>query len=255
MFGPEVDAAIKSHAIAEYPKESCGLVIGGAYRPIQNISGRPTEKFRMPDDAWPLDENLQAVIHSHTRPIDPTIRFDDPRCPSADDIRSQMETTGSGIPWGIAWARKERAADIVWFGDHILDEPLSDESGKHIGREFIHGVRDCFTIARKYYWQVENTKIKDAPRDAEWWHDAGKDLYVDGFESAGFKVIGRGPTVPSVIRPGDGVLMSVMSKVPNHAGILLPNEMMLHHLMGRISGRVPVNRWLNQVTHWLRYEG
>lgn len=253
MFGPEVAQAAQAHALQEYPKESCGLVIGGVYRPVQNVSVKPTEQFMMTENDWPLDETIQAVIHSHTRDLILTDPHDNPQCPSGDDIRYQMETTGSDVPWGIIWAQKEVASHILWFGDHVLDEPLYDEKGQHIAREFVHGVRDCFTIVRKYFWQERGVKLQDVPRDIYWWND-GANLYLEGFEGAGFRVIGLGPAVPSNVRPGDVVLMRTRSRVPNHAGVILHNELMLHHLWGQVSRREPINRWLNLVTHWLRYE-
>ena len=240
MFGPDVDAAVKAHAIAEYPRECCGLVIDGKYTPFPNVlydpndvTTNPYDAFQLPVDAWPTDGRVvNAVLHSHCAPrwgIEP----------SAADMKSQIATA---VPWGIVLASRGHASDPVWFGDHLLDEPL-------LGRQFLHGVRDCYSLVRSEKWQRDKIKLPEFPRDVEWWKKGG-DLYRTGFASAGYKQI-----APGDARPGDVVLMTVRSPVTNHAAIVLDGGLMMHHLQNKLSHRVPIGPWLKLITHWLRYEG
>lgn len=245
MFGPEVGAAIKAHAIAEYPRECCGLVVDGVYQPVRNVCydpndvlTNPYDRFKMPDDVWPIDGRVvNAVLHSHCVPQS-TIE------PSAADMRCQMST---GVPWGIVLATNDHCTEPLWFGDHILDEPLSDEEGRHIPRNFIHGARDCYTLIRKFYWQQRSIKLPEFPRDRDWWA-VGGDLYTDGFGAAGFRKIEAG-----AVAPGDVVLFGIRSKVPNHGGVVMPRGLLLHHLQNRRSAAEPIGRWLQLNPIWLRH--
>lgn len=238
MFGPDVNAAIKSQAVAAWPRECCGLVIDGVYVPFPNIASDPMDSFRLPDDAWPIDgETVQAVLHSH---CGPRWRIE----PSAADMERQLSLKndhGVAVPWGIVLANKDHCTDPLWFGDHVLDQPL-------LGRRFVHGVTDCYSVIRAYFWQEKKIKLPEFPRDVDWWK-AGGNLYTQGFERAGFRQIDS-----AMAAPCDVVLIKIRSDVPNHGGVLLNNNLMLHHLQNRLSCRVPVGSWRKLITHWLRYE-
>lgn len=237
--------AVKAHAMAQYPRECCGLVIEGVYHPQINLHDDPSDvtadpynNFRMPDDAWPIDGRVvDAVLHSHCAPHAELT-------PSASDMRGQLLT---GVPWGIVLATREHCTDPMWFGDHVIDEPLWDGDGRHIPRDFIHGVNDCYTLIRKFYWQQRRIRLPEFPRDNHWWLDGG-DLYRDGFKAAGFHAI------PSdEVLPGDVVLFAIRSKVPNHGGVVLDHGLLLHHLQGRRSASEPIGRWLAMNPIWLRH--
>ena len=54
---------------------------------------------------------------------------------------------------------------------------------------------------------------------------------------------------------GDMVVMQVQSNVANHAGIILDDGMLLHHLYGRLSQRVPYGGyWRDRTIVVLRYK-
>jgi cell wall-associated NlpC family hydrolase len=195
----------------------------------------------LPDDAWPIDGRIvQGVLHSHCK-----LEKTDTIAPSADDIRCQMETR---VPWGIVLATKDHCTDPLWFGDHILDEPLWDANGRHIPRSFIHGVRDCYTIIRAHYWQTRGVRLVEMPRDDDWWSN-GDDLYQQGFGAAGWRQIQSHEVLPD-----DVMLIKFRSRVFNHAGLIRPNGLMLHHLRRRLSACEPIGRWLQMNPIYIRYE-
>lgn len=231
MFSPDVDAVARMDALTRFPQESCGIVIGGRYLAIENVAVDPGNHFEMPAETWTDHPGIQAVIHSHG----PQHLL----APSADDMRHQI---ASAVPWGITRCDGVTASPILWFGDFRLEEPL-------VGRDFTHGVTDCYAIIRSWYWQERQVKLPEFPRDHAWW-SAGGDLYNDGFGAAGFRVV-----TAAEVAPGDVPLINFRSKVPNHAGVLLEGGLLLHHLMGRKSAREPVGRWMPLITKWLRYEG
>ena len=251
MFGPDVDAAAKAHAIAQYPKECCGVVVSGAkYIPIDNLAADPENEFKLPASALAEHAPVMAVVHSHCYPKH------GPE-PSALDMASQIE---AALPFGIVWTNGETAGDPTWWGDFRLDEPLFDAAGNHIPRRFFHAVHDCYSLIRAWYWQVKKIKLPDFPRDKEWMIDGG-DLYQEGFSKAGFACLAQGPNPPA-LEVGDVVLMRFGKiAVPFHGGVLLDNGLLLHHPATlrnpdkTLSRREPLGRWTRCATHWLRYKG
>lgn len=237
MFGPEVEAAAQSHARSEHPKESCGIVVGGVYIPIENVAptkmvdGVAIASFGMPEDTWIAHGTVQAVIHSHGAGYK--------REPSADDMQHQISTA---VPWGIVWTNGENASPILWWGDHLLDEPIT-------GRSYVWGVNDCWSIIRAWYWQRRGIKLLDFPRDADQFMK-GVDLFSDKFAAAGFH-----PIPADELQVGDMVFMNIRGAVPNHCGLIVEGSLLLHHLPNRLSARTPFGNWRSLVTKWLRHEG
>lgn len=231
MFGSDVEALARAHALAEHPKESCGLVVVNSYVPVANVAEDPERHFVMPADAWTAHGRVQAVIHSHGA--------DAPLAPSADDMQHQIAT---GVPWAITRTDGVAASPLLWWGDFRLDEPL-------VGRTFVHGVTDCYGAIRSWMWQRRGVRLIDIPRDHAWW-EAGGDLYNENFERAGYRAI---PADQAQL--GDLALINFRSRVPNHGGVLIEDGLLYHHLMGRLSCREPIGRWRSMITKWLRYEG
>jgi len=231
MFGSEVEEAAKAHALAEYPRESCGLVIGGKYVPMPNRSS-DAKAFEM--DASAFDDRTQAVVHSHP---------DGPPWPSAADMRGQIATR---VPWGVLTVTSAGAGAVLWWGDGVPRPPL-------LGRDFRPGPSgsdgrgDCYALIRDWYAEHRGIELPEFPRDDEWW-EHGEDLYRENFAAAGFVQI-----APEAMQPGDVVLAQVMASTTNHGGIVLPNGLVLHHLRNRLSRAEPLGPWMRFVTHVLRY--
>lgn len=231
MFDAAVCDAARAHARLEYPKESCGLVSKGQYVPLPNVALDPLEGFELPAASLVDHAPVDAVIHSHCAPRH---RAE----PSAEDMANQIAT---GIPvYGIVLTDgAELGSGPLWFGEFLLDEPL-------IGREFVHGVRDCYSLIRAWYWQERKVKLKEFPRGLDWWKTS--DLYRDGFPQAGFRAIDADEA-----KPGDVLLMQVRERVPHHAAILLEDGLLLHHLPGRLSRREPAGQWRKYIVSYLRH--
>lgn len=228
----EVEALAFTHALADYPNESCGLIVNGNYIPCENISKEPDKAFRIDPVyfAGMLSKGgVSAVIHSHP---DGTVS------PTADDMASQI---ACGLPFGIVSLSKTECKRIHFFGDFLLNYRL-------LGREFIHGVFDCYSLVRSYFWQEKGIYLKDYPRDDEWWMNGGG-LYEANFAKEGFVPISR-----EQVEPGDCFIgRHPKSPVPNHAGVFLDRGLVLHHVAGRLSMEQPVGLWQKYLTHLLRY--
>jgi len=242
---------IKAHARRDYPNEACGLIVDGAYVPCQNVASSPEKDFviaaAMQVNLKAAGKTIQAVVHSHPN---------GPFFPSAADMKGQMETN---LPWVlVATDGKDVSPPEVWGGDAPLAPVL--------GRSFLHGIRDCYSLCRDVYglgkaelakqgvnWSLDPIVLPDFARDDSWWGDPKtlkESLYVENYQKAGFVQIPR-----ESCQPGDAFMMSIRAKTPNHAGVLCSDGLILHHLPGRLSGRMPAGLWARAAEIWLRYEG
>jgi proteasome lid subunit RPN8/RPN11 len=233
-----VAEAAKVHTAEVYPHEAAGIVVGGEYQRLDNLSLTPGNDIALGDDD--LVKVAQAELFFHSHP-------DGLGCPSESDMRYQAQLA---IPFVVmVWP----LYDVFWFGDQLAPAPL-------IGRGFRHGVHDCYSLLRDYYGTVRNDPIIDQPRDWNWWDprrpNGGRlDLYRDYFDKAGFRKI----SVAEATEPGDGLIMAFNFTVPMHGMVVWDRDMLLHHPAGmrpvdptRLSVLVPRSRFLRHASFALR---
>lgn len=247
----------KSHARSVYPEEMCGFVVSDEFIPVKNIAKDPSEhkeencdcrlctfKMKKSDVSKHLKE-CDVVMHSHPG---------GPVWPSQADMESQAT---SGKPWGIIALDEDRLGEPELFGDELDPEPL-------VGREFMHGVRDCYSVIRDAYrmgkdrlkeegitsqWPFDPITLRDVPRNDAWW-ETSDDFYGLLPFQYGWKEIKMHEAIS-----GDTFLCKIRSDKFNHAGLLVANDLILHHLPGRMSRREPAGLWARQAGRWLRYVG
>jgi len=229
-FAPETIRAMQDHAIRCFPQESCGVVIAGAYVPCVNLLADAPDRFRIDPAFYAEHEGaIEAVIHSHPH---------GPSCPTMADMAAQVATAKN---WGIVPFVDGVAKQPIFWGDFRLEEPLLE-------RSFIHGVTDCYSLIRAWFWQNRSVLLPEVPRNPAWWHGA-EDLYRESFVKAGFHQIEAKDR-----QPGDVFIGHVLSRVPNHGGVLLEHGLGLHHLENRLSAREPLGPYINKnITHWVRH--
>lgn len=255
---PEAIEAAKAHARKVFPQESCGFIVGGKYIPMQNQSAsselhkegdRDCQcklcSFAI-DDADYLKHSgaIQAIVHSH--PYGPAY-------PSKSDMLHQES---SGVAWIIVTLDETRFGPLtVWGGDCPI-EPL-------IGREFIHGINDCYSAIRDTFalgrdklaeqgigWPFAPIELPLYPRQDAWWEASEDNFYEEKPQEIGFV------EVPMFdVRPGDVFLGKIRSSRLNHGGVMLENNLILHHLPQRLSRREPAGIWARCAEKWIRYQG
>lgn len=235
--------AVMAHAQAEYPREACGLLVRVkrrvVYRPCRNAAplSQVKDRFQVhPEDyAAAEDEGtVLAVVHSH---------------PDADCHPSEADRWmchRSGLAWYVV-----AVPGGAWMG--MTPDPLPLK-----GRQFEHGVVDCYTLVRDYYEQTLDIELPDFERQDEWWKAAPGsprlNLYRDNFAKAGFLELGQ-------VQPQrhDVLLMQVAADVENHAAVYVGDvdgtgPRILHHLYGRLSGHdVWGGYWARHTTTVLRH--
>lgn len=219
-------AAIQQHAEACYPRESCGFVIvhkgREKYLPCENRSTEDAE-FELSADDWMRAEDMgeiSHIVHSH------------PNTPPEPSDADKVGIEASGVPWLIVnWPTG------LWkiHGPTGYVAPL-------VGREYVYGVFDCFTLARDWYERERGIKL-DIP--TQWWKE-GDTALIQHFREAGFS------EVSGDLQPGDGLLFDI-SGGP-HCAVYLGDDLILHHVRGRLSSRdVYGPIWQQHLIKHLRY--
>jgi cell wall-associated NlpC family hydrolase len=208
----------------EHPKEACAFVIDGKLVQVVNHSSTPTDTFELSIQDSALQLKAQAFLHSHPNGS---------LSPSSLDMISQKS---ANLPFGIVTCTVDSCSIPVFLSDANLAIPLLE-------RKFIHGIFDCYSLIRSYYFQKKNITIPDFARDNKWWDappDTYQDLYLKNFEKANFKAIPK----TEELKEGDVILMNLMSgSIVSHAAIYLGNGLILHHLNDRISREDHAPSW------------
>ena len=225
---------ILKHAL-EFPRvEVCGLVVmrGNRFYTLRarNIAEDPSRNFTLDPEAWlnvPPGDQVVGIYHSH---------------PNGGPKPSQADLTmceATGLTWHII---------SPGSGEYCCFHPSGYEA-PYVGRAYVHGVHDCFSILRDWYNREWGLSIPDYHRD-EWWWEKGQDLYLDNYSKHGF--VDVGPVFPE---KGDLMLIQMRSRTPNRAAVHLGDGTILHHAMGRLSSiDVWDGIWSQYCSHHLRHE-
>jgi len=224
---PHILEAAEAHALAQYPNESCGLVVARKrrhfYHPCRNIADDPKSDFIVhPEDAAQAEAEGEVIMLIHSHP-------DGAPRPSPEDVK---RCNLSEMPWGIIALHGDPAfpGAIPKIVGNVVIEPDNFEIPL-IGRDFVFGVQDCYTLCQDFYAREMGIVLPDFERQDKFW-ERGEELYLENFRKAGFEPI------PEPTQEGDGILMAIKSDIVNHAGIWLGDrDHMLHHPYDRLSER------------------
>ena len=204
------------HAKDEFPKESCGLIAivkgRSRYFPCKNIADTPDEHFVLdPDDYIAVEQKgrVISVVHSH------------PKTNHAPSPADRVACEKSGLSWHVVNPQTEL------FG---YCEPEGFELD-YVGREFSHGIVDCYSMWKDFYKREFNIEMSEYERRDGWW-DKGENLYLDNYEKEGMREIEI-----KDIQYGDIILMCLEASVPNHCAVYIGDGQILHHVMHRLSSR------------------
>jgi proteasome lid subunit RPN8/RPN11 len=222
----------QAHAQAEHPREACGLLIAidGKERYIEcrNAAEEPHQHFVLPAEDWlaaTMRGTILAVCHSHP---------DAAATPSLAD-RSACEATR--LPWYILSCPGFALERIEPCG---FQAPL-------LGREFVHGIHDCYALVRDYYKQVLSIELPEFEREDNWWNK-GDNLYLENYFKAGFRKV-------EDLQEHDGIIMQVRAPTANHAAVYLGDDKIMHHLYGHLSNRtVYGGYWARNTVCIVRHE-
>ena len=236
--------AIQNHAAQVYPDECCGVIVDKEYIPCRNAA-KDKNQFEIHHEDLAKAEDLgeiKAYVHSH---------------PDASARASHMDLLQIELhkkPWVIC-----AYPDI----EFQIYEPCGYKSPL-VGRNYIHGIQDCYAIVRDFYQRELGISIPDYERQDLWWESKeNPSLYLDNFEKEGFVEV-------SDMQYGDVLLCRVgRTEHVNHAVIWLGDNavlksedtepcigsaLVLHHPYGRNSTReIFGSQWQERVEKVVRY--
>ena len=236
--------AILAHAEREYPLECCGVIVDKEYISCRNISDNK-DQFEIHHEDLAKAEDLgeiQAYVHSH---------------PDATARASHMDLLQIELhkkPWVIC------AYPDVEFQ---IYKPCGYKAPL-VGRAYIHGIQDCFSIVRDFYSRELGINIPNYERHDKWWEQKeSTSLYVENFQKEGFVEvdqpqygdvllcrIGRTEHVNhAVIWLGDNAVLKSEDTEP-----CIGSALVLHHPYGRNSTReIFGSQWQERVEKVVRY--
>lgn len=224
---------ILHHAEQCQPLECCGLVVRvdgvDRYWPCRNLAIE-RNRFELDPLDWIAAEEageIIKVVHSHVyQAAEPT--------PS-----DRVGCEASGKPWLIVSWPTGSSIEINPCGYTL---PL-------LGREFVWGVADCYTLVRDYYRTELSILIDEFGGYPSNFVEAGDDLYLSRFTAAGFVVV----DAPA---KHDVLLMQIgNTAVTGHAAVYIGDAQIMHHVIGRLSMRQPYGGyWRDATRKILRHE-
>ncbi|CBJ79807.1 putative phage minor tail protein (phage tail protein) [Xenorhabdus bovienii SS-2004] len=223
--------AIFEHTKQMYPNECCGVIAQKSrvekYFPCKNLAPNPAEQFQLdPGDylAASIWGTITGIVHSHPDATTMPSDLDEAQCDFTE------------LPWHIVSYPEGDFRTIYPRGELPL-----------LGRPFVLGVYDCYGLIMSYYRQQCGIELNDYRVNYHWW-EQGENLYIENFENAGFVEVTGDP------QTGDVIIMQVQADVPNHAGVLLEGNLLLHHLYGQLSQKVPYGGyWKDRTIKIVRY--
>lgn len=165
MITKSIKKAIIAHALADYPREACGVIVGKEYIACKNIALDDAQFEICPIDlvGASSEGNIKAYVHSHP---------DGDTKPSMPD---KVQMNLHGLPWIIT-----NGIDVELHKPDGYQAPL-------LAREYHHGLMDCYSLVKDYYHRELGITLNDYERDDAWWESAkNKSLYLNNFKKEGF---------------------------------------------------------------------
>lgn len=199
------------------------------YFPCRNIAENPTEQFHLSPEDYIAAERwgtVTGIVHSHPDATTQPSELDKAQCDAM------------AMPWHIVSYPEGDLRTVMPRGELPL-----------VGRAFVLGHTDCWGLVMSYFRQTHGIVLNDYRVDYPWWESGRENLYLDNWYECGFREFSGPP------QSGDMVIMQVSAPVANHAGILLDDGMLLHHMYGMLSQRVPYGGyWKDRTVKIVRLE-
>lgn len=242
LLDDALTGAMRRHAEACFPREACGFIVAqgkkARFLPCDNAAEHPSDQFLISHLDYARAEDageILAIWHSH---------------PNASSEPSEADLAGceaSELPWLISSLRMIEGA-IVHEAPRLV-RPSGFEVD-YIGRPYIFGTFDCYSLMTDYYERELGIDLERFPhlRIKEWWRK-GFDILGENWVSQGFRIVEDGS-----FEEGDVLGIAMDSTVMNHVAIYVTGDIILHHLVNRLSRRETFGPyWHSRVKLHLRH--
>ena len=225
------------YAKEQAPEEACGLlaIIKGkeTFWPCKNLSESKFEYFIINPDDWAECEDTGEIIgifHSH------------PKGPSTPSENDKASCEFLNVPYYIY---------SIENNDWSYFKPSGYKPPSLIGRGFIWGKHDCWSIISDWYLETKNIKLKEWERPKKIKDFLANPLFEKGLPITGFK---KQPTNDD-IQVGDVLLFESVTKNLDHVAVYIGDMMILNHNIKGLSCREPFDlRYQQSLRGVYRYE-
>ena len=160
-----IEQSIVKHYNDCYPRECCGLIFNDSYHPCRNISPYDSQ-FEIDPKDWVRCSKLgkiKTIVHSH------------PDGSTEPSMVDRVEMQHHGLPW------------MITNGSQFSTHHPKDYKAPLLGRDYFHGIMDCYTLIKDYYFRELDLTLNDYKRADKWWELKEADsLYLDNFKKEGF---------------------------------------------------------------------
>ena len=214
---------LKQNSVDGSPYEVCGIIYDDTHSNTQyitmitNISEQPEEYFLFDpvELVYILDNitsasnlDLNSYFHSHVNATEQ---------PSLQDKMTINKLNQRMLIYSI-------------YTDNFLNVDPVVEDYPLVGRQFNYATANCYTLVQDYYEIKRSITLSDYTPIPNWWNK-GMDLFLTYIPDEGFSEV-------STLQEHDVILMQVDSPVPNHLGIYIGDNKMIHHPLDRLSQRI-----------------
>lgn len=217
----QIKAQIKEHALKEFPNEACGFVcvdfLGKVtVIPCENIAFNKKGRFTIDPKMHLLAEktgHIAAFYHSHASEF-----FDEKNDHfSKEDLDTAYEACLPALLYV--------SPNDTWH----YSRPTTYVPAPLLGRPFIWGVWDCYSLVKDYYKIHKNVDLGSyfAPDNADTHSDFGYEKFVTNEK---FKEI-----TLDELQKDDVIIFQIKSKFWNHSAVYLGDNEFLHQPINRIS--------------------
>ena len=205
---------ILSHFESVYPEEGCGLLAivneELTWFPCKNASGTPETDFEIAVKDYfevALRHKVVGVVHSH---------------PTTSSQPSKMDVANCNALGVNYYIFSLRDGDITTVEPEKTLVPLK-------GREYIFGLFDCYEAAKDFYKVNLGYTLPTRPLFEDNWWKKGLNYFTEKrINDWGFSKVEEA-------QPGDLLIFSIHSKVPNHCGVYVGENTFYHHAVNRLS--------------------